>query len=158
MLALAERRMPVDQRDSLMADWIGELHQILRGAEARPVLRLARGTRFAFGFVCSGPAIGRILDGVRGIRGIPTGSGDLEIVVGPVEVGVSTGPVEVQLAEPAPILLIADSNTETWITSSTFRPGQARMRASGRSGTARRRGGARTRGMPRTNRRQTGEG
>jgi hypothetical protein len=73
LLALAARRVPADQRESLVADWIGELHQILTGAEARPVLRLVRGVRFAFGFLYTGPSIGRILLSVRRPRRIPAG-------------------------------------------------------------------------------------
>jgi hypothetical protein len=51
VLTLAARRVPPDRRAIHLATWAGELHEILKGAEARPILRLWRGTRFAAGLL-----------------------------------------------------------------------------------------------------------
>jgi hypothetical protein len=51
VLALAARRLPSDRRAVHLATWAGELYEILKGAEARPILRLWRGTRFAAGLL-----------------------------------------------------------------------------------------------------------
>jgi signal transduction histidine kinase len=54
---LATRRVQADVRQDLADEWTAELHEILRGAEALPVTRLYRGTRYALGLLRTGPSI-----------------------------------------------------------------------------------------------------
>jgi hypothetical protein len=58
---LAARRLPSDVREDLAEEWTAELHEILRGAEALPVTRLYRGTRYGLGLLRAAPSIGRDL-------------------------------------------------------------------------------------------------
>lgn len=59
LLRLAAQRLPADLREDRLAEWRGELHQFLRGAEARPVTRLVRGVRYATGLLHVASRIGR---------------------------------------------------------------------------------------------------
>ena len=61
LISLTARRLPPDVRDDLTEEWTAELHEILRGAEALPVTRLYRGTRYALGLLRVAPSIGRDL-------------------------------------------------------------------------------------------------
>jgi hypothetical protein len=61
VLRLAARRLPDDLRAERLAEWEGELHEILCGAEALPVTRLWRGLRYAVGIVRAAPSIARAL-------------------------------------------------------------------------------------------------
>jgi hypothetical protein len=63
LLRLAARRLPATIREETLREWYGELHEILRGAQARPVTRLIRGTRYATGLFRVAPSIGRITIG-----------------------------------------------------------------------------------------------
>jgi hypothetical protein len=47
LIRLAGRRLPVEMRDDRTEEWVAELHEILRGAEALPVTRLLSGVSFA---------------------------------------------------------------------------------------------------------------
>lgn len=49
LIALAARWAPTEVRAELHDEWVAELHEILRGAEALPLTRLVIGTRFAVG-------------------------------------------------------------------------------------------------------------
>lgn len=62
VLLLASRRLPGHLRAERLDEWTGELHEILRGAEALPVTRLWRGLRYATGIVWAAPAVARALD------------------------------------------------------------------------------------------------
>jgi hypothetical protein len=61
LIRLAARRLPSDVREDLAEEWTAELHEILRGAEALPVTRLYRGTRYGLGLLRAAPSIGRDL-------------------------------------------------------------------------------------------------
>jgi len=61
VLLLAARRLPDELRAEKLTEWEGELHEILRGAEALPVTRLWRGLRYAAGIVRAAPTIARTL-------------------------------------------------------------------------------------------------
>jgi hypothetical protein len=61
LLRLAARRLPEKLRDDQLIGWVGELHEFLRGAEARPIVRLLRGTKFAVGLLWSAGSIARAL-------------------------------------------------------------------------------------------------
>jgi hypothetical protein len=61
LLELAARRVDADLRVELLEEWSGELHEILRGAEALPVTRLWRGLRYSAGLLVAAPRVGRIL-------------------------------------------------------------------------------------------------
>jgi hypothetical protein len=58
VIRLAARRLPASIRDDWIDEWLAELRFILRGAEALPITRLVRGTRFAGSL---------LLHGARGI-------------------------------------------------------------------------------------------
>ncbi|HKT01325.1 MAG TPA: hypothetical protein VJT31_17510 [Rugosimonospora sp.] len=57
LLGLAGRRLPIGIRDVHQQAWTGELHEILRGADARPITRLWVGMRFSAGLLRSAPAV-----------------------------------------------------------------------------------------------------
>jgi hypothetical protein len=59
LVSLAARRLPLDVREDLSEDWSVELNEILRGAEALPITRLYRGTRYALGRAHTAASIGR---------------------------------------------------------------------------------------------------
>jgi hypothetical protein len=61
LIRLAARRLPPDVREDLAEEWTAELHEILHGAEALPVTRLYRGTRYALGLLRTASSIGRDL-------------------------------------------------------------------------------------------------
>jgi hypothetical protein len=61
LIALAARRVPAEARADLHEEWTAELHEILRGAEALPITRLVRGTRYAAGLLRTARVIGRQL-------------------------------------------------------------------------------------------------
>jgi hypothetical protein len=61
LIALAARRAPAEARAELREEWTAELHEILRGAEALPITRLVRGTRYAAGLLRTARVIGRQL-------------------------------------------------------------------------------------------------
>jgi len=58
VIRLAGRRLPASIRGDWIDEWLAELRFILRGAEALPITRLIRGTRFA---------ISLLLHGARGV-------------------------------------------------------------------------------------------
>jgi hypothetical protein len=57
LLGLAVRRAPVAVRDELRGEWFAELHEILLGREARPVLRTYHAVRYAIGLVRAAPRL-----------------------------------------------------------------------------------------------------
>jgi hypothetical protein len=60
VLRLATRRIDPELRESIYEDeWLPDLMYYLRGAEARPITRLVRGTTFAFGLLLAAPGIAR---------------------------------------------------------------------------------------------------
>jgi hypothetical protein len=61
LLILATRRVDADLRAELLEEWSGELHEILRGTEAKPVTRLCRGVRYSMGLLVVAPRVGRTL-------------------------------------------------------------------------------------------------
>jgi hypothetical protein len=65
VVRLAARLLPEQVRDDLRDEWAAELHEILRGAEALPVTRVARGVRYALGLLRAGRSIGRELSRVH---------------------------------------------------------------------------------------------
>jgi len=64
LIRLAAHRLPSDVRQDLAEEWTAELHEILRGAEALPVTRLYRGTRYGLGLLWAAPSIGRDISGI----------------------------------------------------------------------------------------------
>ncbi|GAA4449389.1 PH domain-containing protein [Phytohabitans houttuyneae] len=67
LLKLAGRRLPAQLRREHLEAWEGELHHIIRGAEALPITRLWRGIRFSAGLLRSAPAIAGAF-GAGGVR------------------------------------------------------------------------------------------
>jgi hypothetical protein len=63
LIRLAACRLPPDVREDLAEEWTAELHEILRGAEALPVTRLYRGTRYGLGLLWAASSLGRDLSG-----------------------------------------------------------------------------------------------
>jgi hypothetical protein len=61
VLLLAARRLPDELRAEKLTEWEGELHEILRGAEALPVTRLWRGLHYTAGITRAAPTIARTL-------------------------------------------------------------------------------------------------
>jgi hypothetical protein len=61
VLRLASRRVPAELRAELLGEWLAELHQIMRGAEALPLTRLVRGLGYATGLLQTSPGIVRLL-------------------------------------------------------------------------------------------------
>ncbi len=63
ILRLAALRLDPRQHVTIYQDeWLPELTYILKGAEARPITRLIRGTKFAIGILISAARIARHLD------------------------------------------------------------------------------------------------
>lgn len=65
LLHLAFRRLPPETRSDVGEEWRAELHYILRGAEAFPITRLVRGTRYALGLIPVASRVGQDLKCVR---------------------------------------------------------------------------------------------
>ncbi len=61
LVRLAARRAGADVSADLLDEWQGELYEILRGAEAKPITRLWKGLRFSVGLIVAAPAVGRAL-------------------------------------------------------------------------------------------------
>jgi hypothetical protein len=61
LIRLAARRAPAEIRDELGAEWAAELHEILRGAEARPITRLVIGLHYAASLLGVARRVGRQL-------------------------------------------------------------------------------------------------
>lgn len=79
ILRLAARRLTPEQHGTVYEDeWLPELTYILKGAEARPLTRLATGTRYAFGILISAHRIARRLHRVPKSRQLRTrNTGDI---------------------------------------------------------------------------------
>jgi hypothetical protein len=63
LIRLAARRVPADLRADRAEEWLADLHEILRGAEALPITRIITGTRYALGLLRASSAIARDLHG-----------------------------------------------------------------------------------------------
>lgn len=57
LLRLACSRLPRRMRRDRFDEWTAELHEILRGDEARPVTRLVRGVKYSFGLLRTAPRV-----------------------------------------------------------------------------------------------------
>lgn len=61
LVRLAARRAGAGIAAELLEEWQGELYEILRGADAKPVTRLWKGLRYSVGLVVAAGEVGRTL-------------------------------------------------------------------------------------------------
>jgi hypothetical protein len=59
ILRLAVRRLPQEMRERQLADWHGELFQILRGTKKMPMTRFYQGIRFSLSLLHAAPSVAR---------------------------------------------------------------------------------------------------
>jgi len=59
LLCLAARRLRAELRQDRLAEWAGELHELLSRPHARSAIRLVHGIRYALGLLWVAPTIGR---------------------------------------------------------------------------------------------------
>jgi len=59
LLCLAARRLRADLREDRLAEWAGELHELLSHPHTRPVTRLVHSIHYALGLLRVAPSIAR---------------------------------------------------------------------------------------------------